>query len=799
MNSGSATSYKLVAEITGHDGPVRAICVGSEGQVISGSQDSTVRFWNEIPREIHRDTMDEEVSINYAEAGVIFDHDHWVTALIKLPPDVIPECPFGGVISGSLDKLIRIFTNEGALVRVLSGHTGGVISLGWTLNNMLLSGSWDGSAKIWDILTGTCVQTFGEHENGVCVLGLPNAQIATGSTGVKDDQDKVVGCKIRIFPQEVPGCVVLTDHDGPVRHLSLVGDLGFASTSNDGTVHFRTYQGDTFAVLQHPPNMEGHPTFILQGAALADGAGFVSVGDDGPTGSCMVWSLDGTLQQSLPHPSGVWCVAALPNGDFVTGCQDNKIRIFTSDESRMGPETLMVQFCLEYEEALKKGQKGPSSDEVAKLPHWENRHERKGNKQGMVALFQKDGKAIAAEWTAVSGSWVEIGEVTGSANAGTIDGVVYDHVFPIEIEQATGEVAKLEIGYNNGQNPFNCAQDFIDKNMLPQSYLGQISDYISQRARQSAPTLGNFGTTMASGAGTFTGVGVPGGSQFARQSVVPSRQEARHFPERAYFLYDAVQLSKAEQKVLEFNEGLSEGIALTAKEAQHISQLIKTLNATSHYHSSSVHDQEFNAVVKILKHWPIEKVFPAIDILRVVVLHSDGGVKIGNQQTFPHLMTLLIQKMAEGKAQVAIPLLVVRFFCNALKNASCRSNILQNLSSLLDSLSDLVNSTNKTIRSATAACVLNCTVAMTEKSQLGAEGTQILTTIQLGLANYSEEESALKLLVALGTILHVFPSAAKETIKDLELDALVQSLGRSTGTSIPISECIEDILHALNC
>jgi hypothetical protein len=30
--------------------------------------------------------------------------------------------------------------------------------------------------------------------------------------------------------------------------------------------------------------------------------------------------------------------------------------------------------------------------------------------------------AIAAQWSAASGSWVEIGEVTGASNAGTIDG-----------------------------------------------------------------------------------------------------------------------------------------------------------------------------------------------------------------------------------------------------------------------------------------------------------------------------------------------------------------------------------------
>jgi len=45
-----------------------------------------------------------------------------------------------------------------------------------------------------------------------------------------------------------------------------------------------------------------------------------------------------------------------------------------------------------------------------------------------------------------------VGEVTGSRDSGTIDGVKYDHVLAIEIEQPTG-LQKLQIGHNDGDNP----------------------------------------------------------------------------------------------------------------------------------------------------------------------------------------------------------------------------------------------------------------------------------------------------------------------------------------------------------
>ena len=46
----------------------------------------------------------------------------------------------------------------------------------FTLTLQLISGSWDGSAKIWDVAGGACVTTLAGHENGVCVLGFPDGK-----------------------------------------------------------------------------------------------------------------------------------------------------------------------------------------------------------------------------------------------------------------------------------------------------------------------------------------------------------------------------------------------------------------------------------------------------------------------------------------------------------------------------------------------------------------------------------------------------------------------------------------------
>ena len=70
---------------------------------------------------------------------------------------------------------------------------------------------------------------------------------------------------------------------------------------------------------------------------------------------------------------------------------------------------------------------------------------------------------IAAQWN--NGSWVIIGEVTGSGDGGNVDGVYYDHVMPVEIETPSG-LKTLQLGHNNGENSFVAAQRYININLF---------------------------------------------------------------------------------------------------------------------------------------------------------------------------------------------------------------------------------------------------------------------------------------------------------------------------------------------
>jgi WD40 repeat protein len=70
---------------------------------------------------------------------------------------------------------------EGNPVREYEGHTAAVNSLSMANNDEFVSGSWDGTAIVWNIATGEQKQVLKGHTHATAVLTLPNGLVITGS------------------------------------------------------------------------------------------------------------------------------------------------------------------------------------------------------------------------------------------------------------------------------------------------------------------------------------------------------------------------------------------------------------------------------------------------------------------------------------------------------------------------------------------------------------------------------------------------------------------------------------------
>ncbi|KAF2154700.1 WD40 repeat-like protein [Myriangium duriaei CBS 260.36] len=83
--------------------------------------------------------------------------------------------------TGSYDTTIKIWDIEtGKVIRTLSGHTSGIRCLQFD-DTKLMSGSLDSTIKVWNWRTGECLRTFPAHNDGVIALHFDSNFLVSGS------------------------------------------------------------------------------------------------------------------------------------------------------------------------------------------------------------------------------------------------------------------------------------------------------------------------------------------------------------------------------------------------------------------------------------------------------------------------------------------------------------------------------------------------------------------------------------------------------------------------------------------
>eukprot|EP00547_Thalassionema_nitzschioides_P016079 CAMPEP_0194233014 /NCGR_PEP_ID=MMETSP0158-20130606/1139_1 /TAXON_ID=33649 /ORGANISM="Thalassionema nitzschioides, Strain L26-B" /LENGTH=752 /DNA_ID=CAMNT_0038965847 /DNA_START=13 /DNA_END=2274 /DNA_ORIENTATION=+ len=682
---------------------------------------------------------------------ISYQHNHSVTAILSNGVDTY--------VTGCKDNIIRVFdgaTHE--MKRLLEGHTKAVTSLDWCGGTYLVSGSWDGTAKLWDISNGALLATLPDHENTVTVCGLSysgsNVWVATGSAGVAQS-NSISGHSIRIWKIDVTTGEVNTinkvsnDHFGPIRDLTLDSQSStLASCSNDGTVKLRdTKEGGCLQTLSFPVN---DPPMLLSVTATSDGS-IVAGAEDGHV---VLWKLgdnDSAPPQLIRHSSSVWDVSSLHNGDFTTCCQDGVVRIFTQSHDRRASDEVKEHFAQSVEAALKKQNKGPSQEEISKLPKWELNTLILGKSEGQVQVFQKEGIAIAAQWSEASKTWIEVGQVVGGGNqedTGVIDGVKYDFVMPIEVDQEGGGVAKLNIGYNTGENPFVAAQRFIDAHVLPQHHLAEIADYIQQRVGNSAPTIG-----ASTNAAPVTGTPLV---------------SFEYLPVKGYKYFELTKATNFEKVLSKIDEvGL-----LSKEEMATLQRLTDTLAVTNRYHASTLEPAAFSLLKKILSEWPPAKAFPALDLARLAVLHPASANWDWNL-----LLAQAYTLSEKDKDNVAVSMLALRLIVNYFKGPIEALDFKQ----VLAFSERFLASKNKNVRLSVVSVLWNVSLYLHSCSSSDSNSQSVVTQVASIIDSKTyESEAMFRALSALGTVLLAKPSA-KEFANALFLAGKVEMVASPHG------------------
>jgi len=207
-------------ELKGHGGWVTSIATTLEApdMVLSASRDKSIIMWQL--------TRGEEGNYGVAKKRLT-GHSHFVQ-------DVAISSDGQFALSGSWDGTLRLWDlNSGNTTRRFIGHTKDVLSVAFSADNrQIVSGSRDKSIKLWNTL-GQCKYTITEdgHKEWVsCVRFSPNLNIPVIVSAGWDKLVKVWNlshCKLRTN---------LIGHTGYVNVVSVSPDGSLcASGGKDGT------------------------------------------------------------------------------------------------------------------------------------------------------------------------------------------------------------------------------------------------------------------------------------------------------------------------------------------------------------------------------------------------------------------------------------------------------------------------------------------------------------------------------------------------------------------------------------
>jgi WD40 repeat protein len=258
-------------------------------------------------------------SVNAVLDAVLLRH------ILRMHQDRLAAIAFSpdgeAVLTGSYDATARLWdVRTGKQSGVLTGHTDHVVCVAWSPDGSLLAtGSWDGTARIWSLATNDCVATLAGHEGWVSSVSWSpdGTRLATGS---RDTTAAVWDAQSAQLTRKLVG------HSDWVRSAEWSPDgRRLLTGSYDGTA--AVWDVETGRQLNQ---LRGHAEAVPAVQWLPDGQRAITASEDG---TLRVWQVgsdkSGESRVIHVHTSPTYCLHVDATGSrVVTGSEDGVVRIF---------------------------------------------------------------------------------------------------------------------------------------------------------------------------------------------------------------------------------------------------------------------------------------------------------------------------------------------------------------------------------------------------------------------------------------------------------------------------------------
>ena len=279
-------SYVLSQSFANHSGAARTVdCRGDK--LISGGIDKKCNLY----------VRSKETGKFVHEAEFPFFQDYLLAVRIMDDEKFVVGCK---------DKKVYVcgFDDKKDPMLVLEGHNGPISSVEFS-GTTLVTGSWDATAKIWDLESGQCTRTLEGHAYAVTVFINSRGEILTGS------QDG----NLHLWQPDGTKTKTVQAHTNIIRAIIEIPGIGILTCSNDQKV--KLWSLDLDELTQY----EDHTSFVFTAAWLhKESLDFVSGGEDFK----FISYLGGKKTQDVAHPNTVWSLAIdrEHQNDIISACGD---------------------------------------------------------------------------------------------------------------------------------------------------------------------------------------------------------------------------------------------------------------------------------------------------------------------------------------------------------------------------------------------------------------------------------------------------------------------------------------------
>ncbi|KAH8833867.1 WD40-repeat-containing domain protein [Flagelloscypha sp. PMI_526] len=180
--------------------------------------DSFTRPWKDVYSE--RMTIERNWRRGQYKGRVLKGHTDGVMCLQFI--ENLPCPDFSVLITGSYDRTARVWNlDTGAELQVLRGHERAIRALQFD-RVKLITGSLDSTIRVWDWRHGKCIRTLTGHTDGVVALHFDENVLASGS----------VDTTVRVWNVRTGGAFTLRGHEDWVNDVQLWDSNSYYGSSS---------------------------------------------------------------------------------------------------------------------------------------------------------------------------------------------------------------------------------------------------------------------------------------------------------------------------------------------------------------------------------------------------------------------------------------------------------------------------------------------------------------------------------------------------------------------------------------